>query len=734
MASFGTAVRTGAFSKSLTVALGTAFMIAVAASPASGYTDGPYSDVYYVNSCATESSVNSAPTFSGTTFGLGMQTNEDCAALYAGLQIAAPEGANNGASGNWSTITPSPAIAIVGINASGLADCNLHSDGFTASYYYGDNGVNYGVPSITVDCHGASGNGPAGNFNGFIQPSRYLGFQASCTRSNCNSTGANRLVFGASGIRLAVWEPQGPSLLADGANNLYYQSGWVRGSFQANLSASDPSGVCAMTTAVNGATINSYNDPSRDTSQWLQCPGSQIGANVDTTAYPNGAGALTLSYSATNAAGATSTASKAIDVDNVTPSVSLSGPSDAPTTAGTQYVTATASAGPSGVAAIYCSLDGGAVQTYAASSARVPVAGLGSHQVACYARNGALNSAGVAAISATATFDLSIRQPTASAITFARIADALRCRRSVQTVTLPGRLHAVHRHGKRVLVRGHPRHVRRRVRRCRARTVMRTVSVIQTRHGKPVLRRGKPVYVRRRRRVVVLPHTVDQSALRVGHGKSTTVSGFVELADGTPLAGQQVQVLSTPADNAPRFTTMASVATNAQGEWAARVPAGPSRLIEAVYPGSATTEPTVTSPVSLSVPARITLSIAPHTLPWHAAIRIRGRLIGGYVPADGVALRLLVRYPGSRQQTPLLALRTDRHGRFDFTWSYHAGRGVATYPFALATTATESDYPWAAASSPALRVTFGLPTPNLHHRRPPPRRHHHKRHQGRHHR
>jgi hypothetical protein len=90
------------------------------------------------------------------------------------------------------------------------------------------------------------------------------------------------------------------------------------------------------------------------------------------------------------------------------------------------------------------------------------------------------------------------------------------------------------------------------------------------------------------------------------------------------------------------------------------------------------------------VPARIALSISPRTLPWHAAIHLHGRMVGGYVPRDGVALRLLVRYPAAKQWTPLLALRTNRDGRFSFTWSYHAGRGVASYPFAIATTAARS--------------------------------------------
>ena len=255
---------------------------------------------------------------------------------------------------------------------------------------------------------------------------------------------------------------------------------------------------------------------------------------------------------------------------------------------------------------------------------------------------------------------------------------------------------------------------------------MRTVRVILKRHGKPVRRHGKPVYVKRRVRKVLLPHIVDQPTRRIGHGKHTTVSGFLEQTDGTALAGQTVQVISAPDDNAPRFHVMRTVTTDAEGLWTAKVPPGPSRLIEAVYPGTATTEPAVSAAVTLTVPARIALSISPRTLPWRAAIRLHGRMVGGYVPRDGVALRLLVHYPGAKQPTPLLALRTNRHGRFSFTWSYHAGRGVASYPFAIATTATESDYPWAATSSRTLTVTFGRPTPPR--QRSSPGRSHHRRH------
>jgi hypothetical protein len=103
------------------------------------------------------------------------------------------------------------------------------------------------------------------------------------------------------------------------------------------------------------------------------------------------------------------------------------------------------------------------------------------------------------------------------------------------------------------------------------------------------------------------------------------------------------------------------------------------------------------------------VSISPRVLPWSKKITISGRLVGGYVPGDGVALRLRVPYAGGHfLQEPF---RTNRHGEFRFQWTYGAGRGVTSYRFVVATTATESDYPWAASASRAISVTFGRATP-----------------------
>ncbi len=80
---------------------------------------------------------------------------------------------------------------------------------------------------------------------------------------------------------------------------------------------------------------------------------------------------------------------------------------------------------PSGVVGIYCSVDGGSSAFYPGASARVPVSGIGPHVIVCLAANTAIDPGGQPASSPTETFNLSIRQPTAVAISFLRYRAAL---------------------------------------------------------------------------------------------------------------------------------------------------------------------------------------------------------------------------------------------------------------------------------------------------------------------
>ncbi len=493
------------------------------------------------------------------------------------------------------------------------------------------------------------------------------GWQISCQQSSC---GQPLQILDVRGVDLLAVDSTPPGVLALGSNNIWNQSGrWVRGSgWPASFAASADDGICSMREIINGASVQGPYDATPNTHSWTQCPSPQtMGMTIDTTAYANGPLSLVLWASDAASPANVSSPSTTLEVDNapVSVSVSLTGPADALSTAGTQYVSATTTAGPSGVAAIYCSVDGGASVAYAGASAQIPVSGVGSHQVSCYAQNNAIDPNGRPASSPAETFAMTIRQPVASAITFSRVADSLRCH--TIRIKVRGAARIVKRHGQKVKVRG--RVHARTVMRCHARTAMRKVTVIEH-------RRGKAVAVTKQKRVVLLPHVVDQPKLRVAYGKGATVSGLLVLGDGSaPLAGRAVQVLAAPDNGLGQFSPVATVVTGADGSWSAALPAGPSRLVEAVYAGDRSTEPVTSAQVDLIVRARIGTSISPRVLPWHATVTIRGHLDGGLVPSDGVALRLMVRYPGTRRGTLLLALRTNVRGSFRIDWSYDAGPG-----------------------------------------------------------
>jgi hypothetical protein len=677
---------------------------------ASAATDGPYQDVYWVTNCSYYG--NTAPVFVGSNTPDTFTEPNTCTPgndWTTALQITTTT-PPVGSVGRWVATTPSPNVRIIGAYTppqygNPVADCGLGGDGFGAEFFWGDSGTNYGSQPITIDCHGrTTGLQSAGGINAKVRSSRYFGWQVSCNHSvtggvnpACSATGSGYMVLEVSGVALEAQETSGPSLGAVGTNLWNELGSWVRGVWGVGLGASDPSGVCTLAIKINGKVIGSYVDWLPDTSNWSQCPGSQIPGSVDTTGYPNGAGAVSVEFSASNAAGAVSDLSRSFNVDNQTPSVSLAGPTDALSTAGPQYVTATAAAGPSGIREIDCTVDGGARQTYAATTARIPVSGLGSHTVSCSAQNSAVNPQGQHASSPLESLTMQIRQPTASAITFSRVVDALRCRHRV--VEVPGKIRIVRRHGRRVKVRLRPG--KRIVVKCHARTVRRKVSVIVVRHG-------HKVRVIKIKHVVLLPHVVSRPTLRVAHNATATVSGWLGLADGTALGGRTVQVITAPDDGLNRFGAATTAQTAANGVWTAVLPAGPSRLVEASYPGDTTTEPTTSQALTLTVPARLMLkSVAPRRVAWGGTVRISGQLLGGYLPPVGTLLRLRIGI-GSAFTTYGVREHVAGRGRFATTYTFGVGQAGQhrRYWFQVATLPV-GDYPYAPAASRRVSVTVG---------------------------
>ncbi len=528
------------------------------------------------------------------------------------------------------------------------------------------------------------GAGARDGMTGYSSPvlnSRYVGWQIVCGFRRCTNTGAAIDVYD---FNIQAVENSGPGLIATTA--LWYARGWIRGSWPLGFSGQDVSGVCDLTATVAGQSIQGPMS-GKDPTQWTQCHTRGFSSTINTADYPNGA--VPMSIHAENAADVWSSAAKSLAIDNQPVSIQISGPTDVPTTAGVQRVNATAAAGVSGVSGIGCSLDDAQWRWRPQASVSVPISGVGVHRLRCSAANNARDASGHVATSRPATWTLRVRRPSVSALSFHRVVGGLRCHRSRARIRVAARWVRAHRGRRTVRVKraAHVRVVR--VVRCRPRMVRRRVRV-----------RGRW----RARRVAVLPHTAHVSK-RVRYGAGTTVSGWLGTSRGTALGGQRVRILTAPDNGLRRFRRARVVRTGPDGRWRARLRAGPSRLVRAVYDGASTVEPASSGAVRIVVPASIALrSVRPRHARWGQRITIPGRLGGGFLPRAGERVDVWLRYQGG--VADIANILVTGRGRFKVGYRFSRGRGTVRYPVWVSTTA-DSAYPYAPARSRRTLVRVG---------------------------
>jgi len=617
----------------------------------------------------------------------GINTPSTCPGDLYGTDGLAIETSGNtvavGQRATWQANAPA-GLMIVGAQ---IPAGQMQSDGINDGTQYGGGFYWAGGGAPTQDAEGSAGFAPLWT--------SYFGWQVICGHSPTCVSNYNAL--DVADIALYVQETAGPTLVAP--DSLWQSSGWIRGDWNLHFYGDSPSGLCNLSASINNASVASSGS-TQDTSTWHQCSAPAISQTIHT--WQDGNGAMPLTIAASDAAGIPVGYTKTIYIDNAQPTVSLSGPTDVPVTAGTQYVTATATAGPSGVDGIACSVDNARSQWYV-SPAEVPVSGVGDHQVQCQAANNAVDPAGNHAWSTPATWSLKIGDPTESAITFGHIVNALRCKRVKERIKVPARWVTVRRHHKRVKVR-RPAHTKIiKVTKCHPRTKVERVTVRVR-----VRRHGKNVWVtrRKRERVVLLPHLANSPKLRVGHGKTATVRGWLGNYLGVALAGQPVTILTAPNNGLDQFTPAAAVTTAADGTWTATLPPGPSRLIEAAYNGGTTTEPSVSAQIALTVPAKVLLRVVDQRVAWGGTIRLVGQLQGGYIPPVGalVALRM---GEGSNHTDYGVKQRVGGNGRFTSTYTFGEGLASIHRTYWFQAISLVSNYPFAPGQSRRLTVLVG---------------------------
>jgi hypothetical protein len=388
----------------------------------------------------------------------------------------------------------------------------------------------------------------------------------------------------------------------------------------------------------------------------------------------------------------------------------MSGPADAPTTAGTQYVTASASGSPSGIYGIACRVDGGPGRWYPGATARVPVSGVGEHSVSCTALNNAVDANGTHGASRPQSWSMKIGEPTELGVGFLKYV-GLKCHRVNKRETIPGHWVTRRRHGRKVRVKTRPRHKVVKVTKCRPKVkhVRVVVRVPARHHGKIVRHHGKAVYRKKieHKRVVVQPHWKSKTKLHVRHGRPTTVSGWLGLTDGTALGDHAVEVLTAPDNGLGQFSVAATTTTAANGAWSAKLRAGPSRIIEASYGGDTVTEGTASGQITEIVPAKIKLkAVAPSRVAWGHTVKIKGKVFGGHLPAGGINIRLRIGI-GTNKTTYGVREHVS-HARFTTTYTFGAGpaRIHRRYWFQTATLPS-SNYPYSPSHSGRVYVHVG---------------------------
>ena len=587
-----------------------------------------------------------------------------------------------GQRGSWQTVAPA-GLELVGATASQIVSLGVN-DGqdYGGGFYWAGGGIQ------------TNDQIPASKGMLFGSPSSYFGMQLVCGRAVCSAPAQ----FDVGAFSLYVRETSPPTFAAP--IGLWQTTGWIRGLWPFFAWGNSPSGLCSLSASLNGQLIDTTTS-ARDVSSWHQCAAPPVDQSVDTSRY--GQGAVTLTLSSLDATGVPASLSKTVYIDNSTPTISLAGPVDAPSTAGTQYVTASAGGSPSGIADIVCTVDGGPAQSFAGPSAQVPVIGIGPHTVGCFAQDNAVDPSGAPGRSSTATWSLKIGQPTMVGIAFDKLV-GLRCHAARVRVKVSGHWVTVRRRGKRVKVKTRAHTRLERVMLCHPRTVLRrtVVFVRERRHGHLVkVKRIKIV------RVVVPPRVIARTSRAVAFGRGTTVNGYLGTSAGIAIGGHAVRVLTAPDNGSGQFSQTAVVTTAANGTWIATLPPGPSRIVEAVYDGDPATEGASSGQVRVIVPAKVKLLSVSARVAWGGTVRITGRLFGGYIPPGGALVRLRIGQ-GSSYQTYGVQEHVTGNGRFTTTYTFGAGyAGIyKSYWFQLATLPM-GNYPYAPAASGRQSVLVG---------------------------
>jgi hypothetical protein len=166
------------------------------------------------------------------------------------------------------------------------------------------------------------------------------------------------------------------------------------------------------------------------------------------------------------------------------------------------------------------------------------------------------------------------------------------------------------------------------------------------------------------------PHASIRTAVTVAYGQPLNLHGLlVNDTDGhRPVAGAPVLIYQQVTGTG-RYSLLGSTNTNPKGRYAYQVPAGASRSVYVIYPGSS-----VLRPASSALRERSIGQVAIEVSQVRAGgnLVIRGRVQGGHIPRGGVNVTIDYRPAGAPGSGTLGTVRTNARGVYRFTQPFSA--------------------------------------------------------------
>jgi hypothetical protein len=175
---------------------------------------------------------------------------------------------------------------------------------------------------------------------------------------------------------------------------------------------------------------------------------------------------------------------------------------------------------------------------------------------------------------------------------------------------------------------------------------------------------------------------------------------------GEPVSGATISVLEREAGSGT-WRVSGTLTTSLEGRVSIHLGPGPSRDVRFAYVADSESSTFISSlPLQTRVRPRVALRVRPGSVHNGQRVRFSGRILGGRIPSQGLALSLQASALGGRWLT-FRVIRSTPDGNFHGAYRFTSTRGTVRYRFRVRVL-QQSGYPFAPAySRPAGVVVRG---------------------------